>query len=144
MANELRKRTEGTYIGTVDASGPAYATVFIAPCRCVIVGADIVCSATKAIGSANYGDYNIQNKGTTGSGTTEVASLSTKTGEADVNALAADKAEAMTLSTTVASLEVDEGESLQFAATEAGTATSGDLAEAYVAIHYVPGTGVGN
>jgi hypothetical protein len=49
----------------------------------------------------------------------------------------------MTLA-AAANLEIDEGETLQFKATEGGTATSGDLTEAFVAIHYVPGTGVGN
>ena len=142
MANELRKRVVMTTIGAVDASAGAPVNVFVAPCRCVIVGVDLVNGSAIALGSTG-GDYNIQNKGLTGSGTTEVASLSTITAAADANAIAADMAEAWTLSTTLASLEIAEGESLQFTPSETAS-TGGDLTEASIAVHYVPGTGLGN
>lgn len=142
MANELRKRVAMSTIGTVDASAGTPVNVFVAPCRCVIVGVDLINGSAIALG-ATGGDYNIQNKGLTGSGTTEVASLSTITAAADANAIAADMAEAWTLSTTLASLEIDEGESLQFTPSETAS-TGGDLTECSIAVCYVPGTGLGN
>jgi len=138
-ASVLDPRIEGTYIGDVDASATPVVNCFVAPCACVIGGVSLVCGDTLALHATDYGDYNVTNV----TDSEEVASLSTKTGEDDANAIAPDTEEEMTLATTASYLELDAGDVLQFHASEGGTATSGDLTEAYVIVKWAPGTGVG-
>lgn len=137
--DELTPLVAGVFVGTVDASAAPTINLFVAPCKCRVVGVDMVVAAAKALHAADYGDYSVKNI----TDNVELASLSTLTGAADANALAADTAEAFTLTSTLANLELDAGDVLQFFPTEAGTATSGDLTECFVQVKWVPGTGAG-
>ncbi|MFW5868370.1 MAG: hypothetical protein ACOCX2_11170 [Armatimonadota bacterium] len=138
---ELEPRTTITHVGSVDASDSPVHNIFVAPCKCVLVGVGLVCGDTIAADGSDYLNIDVDN--VTPTTPEEVASLSTKTAEADLNEIAPDTYEPMTLSSTKSRLELDAGDVLQATVTEAGTATSGDLTEAAFVVRYVPGTGVG-
>ena len=126
-------------IGAVDASGAPEHFLFVAPCQCVIKSIRLVCG--DAIAAAETDSCNITVTNLTAS--EAVASLSTKTGEADLNAIATNTVEELTLSSTAAYLELDEDDVLQVAFTET-TPTTGDLTEAAMFVEWIPGTGAGN
>ena len=126
------------YIGVMDASASPEVNVFVAPCACRIVGVWLVDGTAKTGHADNKGTYVAYNK-TTGAGAVVVASRVTDT-PTDDN-IVANVGWSLDLSTTLSALNMSQGQVLSFKATEAGTATSGDLVTALVGVAYVPGTG---
>lgn len=124
-------------VGAMDASASPERRIFVAPCACRVVGIDLVDSTAKAAHADNKGTYAVKNKGAAGDGTTVVATRTTVTG----NSIVANVAFPLTLSTTKSVLNLAAGTVLTVTATEAGTATSGDLVDAIFAVRYVPGSG---
>jgi len=132
---------------TVHLDGHAAATgsntsecvIFAAADACVITGIDMMVTTTVTVQETNYGTATVYAKGLTGSGTTSVATRVTNA--AGGGALTAYNANAMTLSTTAASLELAATETLTASWVEA--AASLDIVGAVFAVHYAQGTGAG-
>lgn len=135
---ELEPRVAVCNIGAVDADAAPEHNVFVAPCPCTIEGIGLVCGdeiASHTTNSANIAVTNVTDS-------QEVASLSTKIGESDLNAIATDTYEALVLSSTASYLELDAGDVLQAAFTET-TAGEGDLTQVAMFVRWAPGTGPG-
>lgn len=128
-------------LGTVDASGPDTRPVFVATERCRLLGASIVDVTAKTGHANNYGTYALIDMGTDGSEAVTVATRATDTPTTDD--IAAYVEWPLTLNTTPANLELEEGTVLIFSGTEAGSATSGDLVDALLVISYQNGYGGG-
>jgi len=140
MQSELQSVV--VHMGAVDASGTPLA-FWRAPIKCVINSIHLVTSSAVAAHATDIHTSTVTNLGSAGSGSTTVA---TQTTDSDVSGSAAITAKVpwpLTLSETAAALEVAEGDVLQIAPTEGGTATSGDLADAAYTISYYPGAGIG-
>lgn len=129
-------------VGAMDASATPEAVVFVAPTQgCRILGINLIDNTAKTAHADNKGTYAILNKGAAGDGTTSVASRVTDTPTTDD--IAAYVPWPITLTTTLANLEIAGGRVLTIKATEAGTATSGDLVDCSVQILYAEGYGGG-
>lgn len=89
--------------------------------------------------AASYGTITVLNGGTTGAGTTSVASRSY--GGATADAIVATSPYALTMSTADGACNIDDGDVLIIKFTETGTATCGDLTAAVVNIRYALGSG---
>ena len=140
MGLDIQPQTAVAYLGDFTGSTGTELPCFAAEVACRIVAIDLLDITGVTAHASNYGTATVENKGTTGSGTTSVAARSTDTVSTDdIDTFAAW---AITLSTTEANLEIAAGESLSFAWTEAGTGQ--DLGGAAIVIHYAVGSGAGN
>lgn len=134
---ELEPVVSVVKVGAMDASASPEVAIFVAPCACRVVGIGLTDNTAKAAHADNKGTYAVKNKGAAGTGTTVVATRTTVTG----NAIVKFVRWALTLSTTKSVLNLAAGDVLTVTATEAGTATSGDLVDAVFDVRYVPGSG---
>jgi len=64
-------------IGTVAASGSPTIPVFVAPCRCQVLGVTLINGATVAAHTQNYTSVEIKNVGASGSGNVVLGSITT-------------------------------------------------------------------
>lgn len=142
MARNTPKLGSNMVVGDVDASAaPLY--YWTAPQRGVIRGLSLVNTDAVAAHATDIMTVIVINRGQAGAGTTEVGR---QTVDSDVTGFAAVVAKTkwpLILSTTAANLEVEEGDVLEFAITEGGTATSGDMSAVSLAVEFQPGAGVG-
>lgn len=127
-------------LGAVDASVPFEQPVFMRSTYTRILEVNLVDVATKTGNAANYGTYQLINKGTTGTGTTVVASRSSDTVTTDD--FTPYVAWPLTLNATESNLEIAPDSVLHFLATESNP-TSGDLTKALLVIEYAIGYGGG-
>lgn len=132
----MAPRTVTAVIGDVDASETPTRSIFVAPCDCVIEGVGLVCGSAVALHTTNSANVAVTK------GTATLASLSTKIGEANANAIATDTYEPLTLASTESLLELEAGDVLNVTFTET-TATAGDLTRASMIVRWVPGQGPG-
>ena len=137
MSTAMEPRQTVVYFGQIDASAPEALPVFVASVPIEILGVYLLDTAAKVGHANNKGTYSIINKGLAGAGTTVVATRVTVAPTTDD--IAAFVKWPLTLSAFTNRLEVAAGEVLAFTASEAGTATSGDLTDATIIIEYAVG-----
>lgn len=143
MAKDFEPMVNVTHIGTVDVSAAVHRNIFIAPCACVLKRVAIINGTAKAKDKDNNLTATVKNLGSAGTGTTTVATQSTDSDVTGSVAISADIPWELKLSTTLANLELADGDVLQLQFTE-GAAGAGDLdAEAAVIVEWVPGNGPG-
>lgn len=129
--------------GAVDASAAPVKT-WRAPCRCVIQDISMITPTAVAAHATDIMTVVVLNLGVAGAGSDEVGRQTVDTDVAGSAATAANIPWPLILTTTLADLEVLEGEVIQVTITEGGTATSGDMsADTQVSINYLPGAGLG-
>lgn len=142
MATQTVVREATLAVGAADASAaPLY--FWQAPTRCVIKEINLICSDTIAAHATDIMTVIALNLLKAGAGTAEVGRQTVDSDVTGYVAVAAKIPWNLILSTTLANLEVAEGDVLQLALTEGGTATTGDLTNASFQIKYQPGAGLG-
>jgi len=138
MAKDFEPMVNVTHIGAVDVSAAVHRNIFVAPCACVLKRVAIINGTAKAKHADNNLTATVKNLGSAGTGTTTVATQTSGS-----VAISADIPWELTLSTTLANLELADGDVLQLQCAE-GAAGQGDLdAEAAVIVEWVPGNGPG-
>ena len=141
MSLDIEPRVSVVRIGVMDASAGPEQAIFVAPCRCRIIGISLVDNTAKTAHADNKVITTVYNKGAAGDGTTVVASRTGDTPTTDD--IAAFVPWPLDLSTTIANLELPAGRVLTAKVTEAGTAASGDLVDAVWVVTYAEGYGGG-
>lgn len=141
MSLDIEPRVSVVRIGAMDASGAPEKTIFVAPCRCRILGVSLIDNTAKTAHADNKMITAVYNKGAAGDGTTVVASRTGDTPTTDD--IVAFVPWPLDLSTTIANLELAAGRVLTAKVTEAGTETSGDLVDAVWEVTFAEGYGGG-
>jgi len=123
LANEVSVR-----IGTIAAGTDDERTVFVAPHDVIIEKIYFTVGTTIAAGATNFTTISFQNKGTAGSGTDELATFNTDTGETTLTAFVPHNAGTLTNRT------VTKGEAVSFVKVDAAAGDAVD--EGIVTIVY--------
>ena len=125
-----------TFIGAVDASGTPVHNVFYAPVRCTVRALYMVNGSAVAAHATDIATQPV-NRLRAAAGTA-IATQTTATGTTGYAAIAADVPYAINLISDALAI-LAAGDVLQWAPTEGGTATSGDLTEAAFITVWTPG-----
>lgn len=115
-------------IGTIAAGTDDERTVFVAPHDVIIEKIYFTVGTTIAAGATNFTTISFQNKGTAGTGTDELATFNTDTGETTLTAFVPHNVG------TISNKSVTKGESISFKKVDAGSGDAVD--EGLVTIVY--------
>lgn len=107
--------------------------IFIAPCACKVTAVSIVPQAASTGDNTNTKNLNVINKGSDGTGTTEVANLDLATG---VNLVAFDEKAIPLNATYTNGVSLSEGDVLSLQTEKVGTGVA--VGPFIVSIDYVP------
>jgi hypothetical protein len=107
--------------------------IFIAPCKCRVVGIEFASDAAITGDNTNTTNVNIKDKGSAGVGTTEVANLDYPTG---VAAIALDRNSIPLNTTYTDGVDMDEGDTLTVEYEKVGTGVL--IGPSLFQIDYVP------
>lgn len=115
-------------IGTIAAGTDDERCVFVAPHDIIIEKIYVTVGTTIAAGATNYTTLSLQNKGSAGTGTDEIATLNTNTGETTLTAYVPESFGTLVNNT------VNKGESISFKKVD--TASGDAVDECLVTVCY--------
>ena len=120
-------------IGTIAAGTDDERTVFVAPHDVIIEKIYFTVGTTIAAGATNFTTISFENKGTAGSGSDELATFNTNTGETTLTAYVPHNAGS--LSNNV----IEKGEAVSFLKTDAASGDAVDEGVVTIVYRAVPG-----
>lgn len=109
--------------------------IFIAPCKCRVVGIEFASDVAITGDNTNTTNVNIKDKGAAGVGTTEVANLDFPTG---VAAIALDRNNVPLNTTYVNGVDMDEGDTLTVEYEKVGTGGTVAIGPSLFQIDFIP------
>lgn len=105
--SKIKPNVTATYIGSIAAGTDFEHPIFVAPLPCVITDVQITTSTDITQSDTDYNTYDVQDKGSDGTGTDSIVSATTKaTGGIDVNDF--DATSLGTVSATHSELAADD------------------------------------